>query len=129
MRFMSSLDTKDRRLLLWSVGIAIGLAVVIALVMPNGNNDENPLPSTYLSGKHGARAAYESLLRSGYNIERWERPLRELAAAAGPNTVVIFAQPFSRETEDFKLWSRSCPAGGACWQRACMADTWRPRDR
>ena len=102
MRFLSSLDAGDRKLLLWSVSIAIGLAVVIALVMPDDNNDQNTLPSTYLAGKHGARAAYESLLRSGYNIERWERPLSELASSAGPNTVVIFAQPFSRETEDYK---------------------------
>jgi hypothetical protein len=112
MRFMSSLDSKDRKLLLWSIGIAIGLAVVIALVMPNGNNDENPLPSTYLSGKHGARAAYESLLRAGYNIDRWERPLKELATAAGPNTVVIFAEPFSRETEDYKAVEQIVSRGG-----------------
>ena len=75
MKFMSSLDPKDRRLLLWSISIAIGLAVVIGFVLPNENNNDNPMPSTYLSGQHGARAAYESLLRSGYNIERWERPL------------------------------------------------------
>lgn len=112
MRFLSSLDAKDRKLLLWSVGIAVGLAVVIALVMPNGNNDENPLPSTYLSGKHGARAAYESLLRSGYKIERWERPLSELAASAGPNTVIIFAEPFSRETEDYKAVEQIASRGG-----------------
>jgi hypothetical protein len=110
--FMSSLDPKDRRLLLWSVGIAVGLAVVIGLVMPNENNDENPQPSTYLSGRHGARAAYESLLRAGYGIERWERPLGELAASASPNTVVILAQPFSRETEDFKAVARIVARGG-----------------
>ena len=78
--------------------------------MPNENNNDNPLPSTYLSGQHGARAAYESLLRSGYNIERWERPLGELAAAAGPNTVVIFAQPFTRETEDYQGCGADCGA-------------------
>ena len=78
----------------------------------NEDNDQNPLPSTYLTGKHGARAAYESLLRSGYNIERWERPLTELAASAGPNTVVILAQPFSRETEDYKAVDQIVSRGG-----------------
>ena len=112
MRFMSSLDAKDRKLLLWSVGIAVGLAVLIAFAVPNENNDQNPLPSTYLSGKHGARAAYESLLRAGYKIERWERPLTELASSAGPNTVVIFAQPFSRETEDYKAVDQIVSRGG-----------------
>lgn len=112
MRFMSSLDAKDRKLLLSSIGIAFGLAVVIALVMPSDDNDQNTLPSTYLAGKHGALAAYESLLRSGYSIERWERPLTELAASAGPNTVVILAQPFSRETDDYRAVEQILSRGG-----------------
>jgi hypothetical protein len=112
MNFMSSLDPKDRRLLLWSISIAIGLAVIIGLVLPNENNNDNPMPSTYLTGQHGARAAYESLLRSGYNIERWERPLGELAANAGPGTVVIFAEPFTREGEDFKAVDKIVARGG-----------------
>jgi hypothetical protein len=112
MRFISSLDAKDRRLLFWSVGIAVGLAVVIGLLMPNENNDDNPLPSTYLSGRHGARATYESLLRAGYNIERWERPLTELAASAGPQTVVIIAQPFTPEKEDLKAVNQIVSQGG-----------------
>lgn len=112
MRFLSSLDPKDRRLLLWSISIAIGLAVLIGFAIPNDNNDDNPLPSTYLTGQHGARAAYDSLLRAGYDMERWERPLTELASAAGPNTVVIFAQPFTRETDDFKAVERILSRGG-----------------
>lgn len=112
MRFMSSLDAKDRRLLLWSLAVAIGLAVVIGFVLPNDNNNDNPLPSTYLTGQHGARAAYETLAHSGYAIERWERPLSELAAAAGPNTVVIFAQPFTREASDFKAVEQIVARGG-----------------
>ncbi len=112
MKFMSSLDAKDRRLLLLSIATAIGLAVIIGFVMPNENNSDNPMPSTYLSGQHGARAAYESLLRSGYDIERWERPLKELAPTAGPNTVVIFAQPFTREAEDFKAVQQIVERGG-----------------
>jgi hypothetical protein len=112
MRFMSSLDAKDRRLLLWSVGIAVGLAVVVGLVMPNENNDDNPMPSTYLSGRHGAKAAYQSLLRAGYSIERWERPLAELAASATPDTVVIIAQPVTPEKEDLKAVQQILSHGG-----------------
>jgi hypothetical protein len=112
MKFLSSLDDKDRRLLLWCVGIAVALAVATGFLMPNGNNNDNPLPSTYLAGQHGARAAYETLLRSGYPVERWERPLSELAASAGPETVVIFAQPFSREPEDIKAVRKIVERGG-----------------
>ena len=100
MKFLASLDAKDRRLLLWCLGIALGLAVLTGFLLPGADSNDNPLPSTYLAGQHGARAAYETLLRSGYSLERWERPLSELAATAGPDTVVIFAQPFTREKAD-----------------------------
>ena len=112
MKFFSSLDAKDRKLLLWCVGIALALAVATGFLLPNGNDNDNPLPSTWLAGQHGARAAYETLLRSGYPIERWERPLNELAATAGPETVVIFAQPFSREPNDIKAVRKIVERGG-----------------
>ncbi len=112
MKFLSSLDAKDRRLLLWCVGIGFALAVLTGFLLPSGNNNDNPLPSTYLSGQHGARAAYETLLRSDYPIERWERPLSELAATAGPETVVIFAEPFTRESADIKAVRTILERGG-----------------
>jgi Domain of unknown function (DUF4350) len=112
MKFLTSLDSKDRRLLLWCLAIGTGLCVVIAFLLPGPNNNNNPLPSTYLSGQHGARAAYETLLRSDYAIERWERPLAELAATAGPDTVVIFAEPLTREPSDLKAVRQIVERGG-----------------
>ncbi len=112
MTFLSSLDAKDRKLLLWGLGLGIALAVATGFLLPNGNSNDNPLPSSYLAGQHGARAAYETLLRSGYPLERWERPLTELAATAGPQTVVIFAQPFSREPDDIKAVRQIVERGG-----------------
>jgi len=112
MKFLSSLDKKDRRLLIWCLSIATGLAVLIGILMPGANNNSNPLPSSYLSGQHGARAAYETLLRSNYPIERWERPLGELAATAGPETVVIFAEPLTREASDLKAVRQIVEKGG-----------------
>lgn len=112
MKFLSSLDRKDRRLLLWSIGIAATLAIVAGVFLPNGNSNDNPLPSSYLSGRHGARAAYEILLNSGYQVERWERPLNELASSAGPDTVVIFAQPIVREPADMKAVREILERGG-----------------
>jgi len=112
MKFLSSLDAQDRRLLLWCLAIGTVLSVAIAFLMPGPNNNNNPLPSTYLSGQHGARAAYETLLRSDYPIERWERPLAELAATAGPDTVVIFAEPLTREPRDLKAVRQIIERGG-----------------
>jgi hypothetical protein len=110
--FLGSLDAKDRRMLLWCLGIAFCLAVAIGFLLPNANNNTNPLPSSYLSGQHGARAAYETLLRSNYSIERWERPLIELAATAGPETVVIFAEPLTREPANLKAVRQILERGG-----------------
>src|ERR1017187_8041059 len=112
MKFLSSLDAQDRKLLLWCVGIVLALAVATGFLMPRESDNNNPLPSTYLAGQHGARAAYETLLRANYPVERWERPLSELAAAAGPETVVIFAEPFSREGEDIKAVRTILERGG-----------------
>jgi hypothetical protein len=112
MKFLSSLDAQDRRLLLWCLAIGTVLSVAIALLLPEPNNNNNPLPSTYLSGQHGARAAYETLLRSDYPIERWERPLAELAATAGPGTVVIFAEPLTREPGNLKAVRQIIERGG-----------------
>jgi hypothetical protein len=112
MTFLSSLDAKDKKLLFWFLGIGLALAVLTGFLLPSGNNNSNPLPSTYLSGQHGARAAYETLLRSGYPIERWERPLAELAETAGPSTVVIFAEPLSREPADIKAVRKIVERGG-----------------
>ncbi len=112
MNFMASLGRRDRRLLLWSVGIAVVLAAITGFLLPNANNDDNRVPSTYLSGQHGAMAAYETLVRTGYPVERWERPLGELAAVAGPDTVVIFAEPFTRESDDIKAVRQIVERGG-----------------
>jgi hypothetical protein len=112
MTFLSSLDAKDRRLLLLCLGTALTLAVAIGFLLPSSNSNNNPLPSSYLSGQHGARAAYETLLRSGYPIDRWERPLAELAATAGPDTVVIFAEPLTREPANLKAVRQILERGG-----------------
>ena len=112
MKFFASLDSKDRRLMFWCLGIAVTLAMVIGFLVPNGNGNDNPLPSTYLAGQHGARAAYETLLRANYPIERWERPLSELAATAGPDAVVIFAEPFTRERNDIQAVRHILERGG-----------------
>lgn len=110
--FLSSLDPKDRKLLLWSLAAAIALAVAAGILATGNNTDDSRIPSTYLNGRHGALAAYETLVRSGYDIQRWERPLSELAAQAGPDTVVLFAQPFTREPDDIKAVRQILERGG-----------------
>ncbi|HEU5350329.1 MAG TPA: DUF4350 domain-containing protein [Terracidiphilus sp.] len=106
MKLFASLDPKDRRLMLGFLGGALALAVLIGVLMPNGNENDNPVPSTYLNGQHGGRAAYDTLLRSGYQIQRWERPLSELAAKAGPGTVVIVADPHQPDYNEMQAMKK-----------------------
>ena len=102
MKLFASLDAKDRKLLMGCMAAVLVLAVVAAIFSRDEDRDDNPMPSTYLTGRHGARAAFEMLLASGYSIERWEQPLSDLAIRADARTVVIFAEPNPATEEDLK---------------------------
>jgi Domain of unknown function (DUF4350) len=112
MKLFAQLDAKDRRLLLICLGAVVVLAVVTALFARNQNRDDNPVPSSYLTGRHGARAAYELLEENGYKVERWEQPLGELGREANTGTVVILAEPFLTSVEDFKAVDAIVKHGG-----------------
>ncbi|SPE24943.1 conserved exported hypothetical protein [Candidatus Sulfotelmatomonas gaucii] len=102
MKLLASLDATDRKLLLGCLAAVLVLAFVTAFFARNENNDDNPLPSTYLTGRHGAQAAFDLLKGSGYDVERWEQPLSDLASRADAQTVVIFADPVLMTTADLK---------------------------
>jgi Domain of unknown function (DUF4350) len=102
MTFLAALDPKDRRLLYTCLGVVILLAAITAFLSRNENSDDNTVPSSFLAGKHGARAAYDLLDSSGYNLERWEQPLGVLAAQTDTQTVVILAEPVFTSPDDLK---------------------------
>lgn len=102
MKLFASLDAKDRKLLIGCLITVVVLAFVTAFFSRDENRDDNPLPSTYLTGRHGARAAFELLQARGYDVVRWEQPLSDLAARADAQTVVIFAAPTVTAAEDLK---------------------------
>jgi hypothetical protein len=114
MKLLPSLDAKDRRLLIGCMTAVIVLALVTAFLSRNENDDNNTVPSSYLTGKHGARAAYELLKASGYNVQRWEQPLSDLAERADTRTVVIFAEPDQGDLapEDLKAVREIVTKGG-----------------
>ena len=114
MKLLPSLDAKDRRLLIGCMTAVIVLAFVTAFLSRNENDDNNTVPSSYLTGKHGARAAYELLKASGYNVRRWEQPLSDLADRADTQTVVIFAEPDQSDVapEDLKAVRDIVTKGG-----------------
>jgi len=125
MKLFASLDAKDRKLLIGCMCAVVVLAVVTAFFARNEDQDNNPVPSTYRTGKHGARAAYELLQANGYDIERWERPLSDLVAQADAQTVVIFAAPNPTSPEDLKAVKDIVAQGGRVlltgWSGAILA--------
>ena len=112
MTFLASLDPKDRKLLLICLSAVVVLAAVMAFFGRNQNSDDNTVPSSYLTGRHGARAAYELLQSSGYNVQRWEDRLSTLAAQADETTVVILAEPIFTSTDDVKALRQIVAQGG-----------------
>ena len=95
MKPFASLDPRDRRMLVAALGLVAILFLILSLVRPAEDANNNPVPSSHFVTQHGAKAAYTLLEQSGYKVQRWEQPLADLAAQAGPNTVVILAEPNS----------------------------------
>jgi hypothetical protein len=112
MKLFSSLDARDRKLLVGCICAVVVLAVITALFARSEDSDDNPVPSTYGTGKHGARAAYDLLKANGYNIERWEQPLSDLPERTDEQTVVIFAEPDPTSPADFNAVKDIVARGG-----------------
>ena len=112
MKLFASLDDKDRKLLIGCLAAVVVLAFVTAFFSRNQNSDDNTVPSSYLTGRHGARAAYELLQAQGYSVVRWEQPLSDLAERADAQTVVIFAGPTEITAEDLKAVRDIVARGG-----------------
>jgi hypothetical protein len=112
MKLFASLDPRDRKLLIGCICAVVVLAVVTAFFARSEDRDNNPVPSTYRTGKHGARAAYELIKSNCYDVERWERPLSDLPALTDEQTVVIFAEPDPTSPEDLKAVKDIVARGG-----------------
>jgi hypothetical protein len=112
MKLFASLDARDRKLLIGCICAVVVLAVVTAFFARSEDRDDNPVPSTYRTGKHGARAAYEMLKANNYDVQRWEQPLSDLVAQTDEQTVVIFAEPEPTTSEDFKIVRDIVARGG-----------------
>ena len=92
MKLLATLDRRDRRLLAVTAAVVLCTIVLLIFVRPREQQDSY-VPSTDSTAPHGAKAAYLLLQRLGYHAERSEAPLPTIAAAAGPQTVLILAQP------------------------------------
>ena len=115
MKLFASLDPKDRRMLLVTLGLVAVLFSVLAIFTPGEDPNKNLVPNSYLTGQHGAKAAFTLLQQSGYTVERWEQPLSDLAdlaEQAGPQTVLILAEPTFVKREDRQAIAQILQKGG-----------------
>jgi hypothetical protein len=80
-------------LLLSCAALVAILILVLALFSP-ANNDEDLTPSSYSTAPHGAKAAFELLRLSGYQVERQSDSLTQLEDRVDEHATLVFADPF-----------------------------------
>ena len=104
------LAASDRKLLLIFGAVVTVLLLAVALLGPRQER-ESPVPSTYSADSGGAKAAYLLLKESGYQVERWEKPPRDLPKGSG--ALLILAEPrWEMDREHRMAVQRFLAAGG-----------------
>jgi hypothetical protein len=93
VRLLAGVDDRDRMLLQSCAALVAILILVLALFSP-GNSDEDRIPSSYSTAPHGAKAAFELLRQSGYQVERQSDSLTQLEDRVDEHATVVFADPF-----------------------------------
>jgi hypothetical protein len=89
------IDPRDRKLLLGSAVVFI-LLIAGAVIFGGDAGQRQEAPSSYSTASGGAKAAYLLMLQSGYNVQRWEKPLVDLPKTA----TVILADPMEAPTRE-----------------------------
>jgi hypothetical protein len=94
-----NLNQKDRKLFL-GAGFIFVLLVVAALAFSSADRGQAEYPSSYSSASGGAKAAYLLLSDTGYNVQRWERPLSDLPLDSTNTLTVVLAEPDEAPTRE-----------------------------
>jgi hypothetical protein len=88
---MKKLSGEWKFLLIFS-GCIVALIILTGILAP-ARQDNDPTPSTWNSGKAGAKAAWLLLGQLGYQEVRWERPEAELAQVDAAHATLVLAEP------------------------------------
>ncbi len=107
----SSLDSGDRKLLIFSGVLLLLMTAAGALLGPAPTVPGMGLPSSYSTGEGGAKAAYLLLEELGYDVERWEQSPAELPSEADRCTLIL-ADPLIPPSADEKNGLRAFVAAG-----------------
>jgi hypothetical protein len=87
-----SIDPGDRKLLIVSGALLVGLGLAGFLLSPAGTSPSAGFPSTYATDAGGGKAAYLLLGEMGYQAERWTAPPDRLPADPS-GAVLVLAGP------------------------------------
>lgn len=122
-----NLNQKDRKLFL-GAGFIFVLLVVAALAFSSADRGQAEYPSSYSSASGGAKAAYLLLSDTGYNVQRWERPLSDLPLDSTNTLTVVLAEPDEAPTrEERERLKTFISQGGHVIATGVFAGTFLPK--
>lgn len=116
---------ENRAAILLGVGLFLLMSAVAYLNSEKEKGDGHP--SSYSNLRKGAKAAYLLLQQSGYPVERWERPPKELPQDSR-GTLLIVADPESYpKDEESSAVSRFLLHGGTILAAGFLPDSFVPK--
>ncbi len=110
-----SLDNRDRKLLIVSGALLVGITVAALFFSPPLEGPSVGYPSSYSTARGGAKAAYVLLGEMGYKVERWASPPGDLPGQYGngaEHVLLVLAEPIIPPFTEDKLRLRTFIARG-----------------
>ena len=116
------IDPRDRKLLL-GAGVVFVLLIGGVLFFGGEQGERTEIPSSYSTASGGAKAAYQLLAQSGYNVQRWERPLVDLPKGV----TIVLADPLEAPTREERESLKNFLSQVGLSRRGCSQERSCPR--
>jgi hypothetical protein len=117
---------EQRGFIVFGVGLLL-LMTLVAWLSSNQKDEGEGTPSSYNVQRHGAKAAYLLLQRSGYAVERWKQPPAGLPADAA-GVILVLAGPESYpQPEEMSGITRFLLRGGTVLIAGVRPDSFVPQ--
>jgi hypothetical protein len=109
------------------LGIGILLVMSAAAYLKTEEEKGDGNPSSYSTLRRGGKAAYLLLQQSGYQVERWQHPSKDLPAD-GHGILLVVAEPVSHPTtEESNALTRFLLHGGSILAAGMYPDAFVPK--
>ncbi|MFZ3266255.1 MAG: DUF4350 domain-containing protein [Terriglobales bacterium] len=94
----------DRKILLIATSLFV-VMIAATLLFVRGTNADQNIPTVYSAASGGCKAAFLLLQESGYQVQTWEQPLRDLPDGKGKTLIIVEPAAFPAHEEKQKLES------------------------